>query len=57
MAGFPVWRDTRDLWPGEDRRARIRAAITGDALVFLACWSQASVARSRGSAGVPPGAV
>ncbi len=47
MAGFRVWRDTRDLWPGEDWRSRIRAAITDSALVFLACFSRASVARAR----------
>jgi hypothetical protein len=30
-AGVRVWRDTADLWPGEDWRAKIRHAITGDA--------------------------
>jgi len=46
-AGVPVWRDTADLWPGEDWRARIRAAITSNALVFLACFSGSSLARNR----------
>jgi hypothetical protein len=46
-AGIPVWRDTADLWPGEDWRAKIRSAITGNALVFIACFSWASLARSR----------
>ncbi len=46
-AGIPAWRDTADLWPGEDWRARIRGAITNNALVFLACFSQRSLARSR----------
>lgn len=46
-AGTPVWRDQHDLWPGDDWRRRIRQAITDDALVFLACFSQASVSRSR----------
>jgi TIR domain len=46
-AGIPVWRDTADLWPGEDWRARIRGAITSNALVFLACFSNSSLARSR----------
>jgi len=41
-AGVPVWRDTADLWPGEDWRAKIRSAITDNALVFIACFSQAS---------------
>jgi len=42
-----VWRDTASLWPGEDWRARIRDAITRDALVFIACFSSHSVARRR----------
>ena len=46
-AGIPVWRDTADLWPGEDWRARIRDAITDNALVFLACFSKSSLARGR----------
>ncbi|MDQ1711882.1 MAG: hypothetical protein QOE45_1332 [Frankiaceae bacterium] len=46
-AGIPVWRDTEDLWPGEDWRVKIRQAIGADALVFLACFSKASVARHR----------
>jgi len=44
-AGIPVWRDTADLWPGEDWRMKIRRAITNKALVFIACFSQASFAR------------
>jgi TIR domain-containing protein len=46
-AGIPVWRDTVDLWPGEDWRAKIRHAITDNALVFIACFSNASLARSK----------
>jgi len=46
-AGIRVWRDTRDLWPGEDWRERIRSAITSNALVFIACFSRESVARKR----------
>jgi TIR domain len=46
-AGIPVWRDTADLWPGEDWRARIRQAITDNALVFIACFSRASLGRHR----------
>lgn len=46
-AGVPVWRDTADLWPGEDWRMKIRRAITDNALVFIACFSQASLARSK----------
>lgn len=45
-AGVPVWRDMDDLWPGEDWRAKIRHEITDNALVFIACFSSQSVARS-----------
>ncbi|WP_370939297.1 toll/interleukin-1 receptor domain-containing protein [Amycolatopsis sp. cg13] len=44
-AGVPVWRDTEDLWPGEDWRLKIRRAITNESLVFIACFSQNSNAR------------
>jgi len=46
-AGIRVWRDTADLWPGQDWHTQIRQAITGNALVFLACFSRASLARAR----------
>lgn len=46
-AGVRVWRDTSDLWPGEDWREKIRRAITDDALIFIACFSHNSVARKR----------
>ena len=46
-AGVPVWRDTADLWPGEDWRSKIRRAITDGALVFIACFSQAAVSRHK----------
>jgi transcriptional regulator with XRE-family HTH domain len=46
-AGIPVWRDTAALWPGEDWRAKIRQAITDDALVFVVCFSRASLRRRR----------
>lgn len=46
-AGIRVWRDTRDLWPGEDWRERIRGAITSNALVFIACFSRESVTRRK----------
>jgi TIR domain len=45
-AGFSVWRDTADLWPGEDWRMKIRRAITDNALVFIACFSSRSAART-----------
>jgi WD40 repeat protein len=46
-AGIPVWRDTADLWPGQDWRTQIRRAITDNALVFIACFSRAGVARGK----------
>src|SRR6266568_5160270 len=45
LSGVRVWRDTADLWPGEDWRRKIRHAITTNALVFIACFSSASNAR------------
>lgn len=47
-AGIRVWRDTANLWPGEDWRAKIRKAITQDALAFIACFSSRSGARQLG---------
>ena len=46
-AGVRVWRDTADLWPGEDWRAKIRQAIQDDALVFIACFSRQGTERTR----------
>jgi TIR domain len=46
-AGIRVWRDTEDLWPGQDWRTVIRQAITGDALAFIACFSGNSIGRER----------
>jgi hypothetical protein len=47
LAGIMVWRDTANLWPGEDWRRKIRHAITNDALVFIACFSHQSLARKK----------
>lgn len=46
-AGISVWRDTSSLWPGQDWRVMIRRAITDDALAFIACFSEASLAREK----------
>jgi hypothetical protein len=46
-AGVQVWRDTADLWPGDDWRARIRAAISEEAFAFIACFSRQSLAREK----------
>lgn len=45
-AGIRVWLDTADIWPGDDWRAGIRRAITGDALAFIACFSRKSLSRA-----------
>ena len=42
-----MWRSYVQLWPGEDWRMKIGRAITGSTLVFIACFSQASLARSK----------
>jgi WD40 repeat protein len=46
-AGIKVWRDTADLWPGQDWKTEIRHAIGADTLVFVACFSRAGLARDR----------
>jgi hypothetical protein len=53
-AGFAVWRDTTDLWPGEDWRRQIRAAIEQDALAFVACFSRQAPPPSSPAAALPP---
>jgi hypothetical protein len=40
-----VWRDTADLWPGQDWCEMIRRAISDNAIVFIACFSSQSTAR------------
>lgn len=46
-AGVPVWRDTEDLWPGEDWKQKIREAITRNALAFIACFSETSISKAK----------
>jgi len=46
-AGVRVWRDTAELWPGENWHIKIQDAITHDALVFIACFSTRSVAHQK----------
>lgn len=45
--GIQVWRDTKDLWPGEDWESKIRSAIKADALAFIACFSNAAAEREK----------
>jgi hypothetical protein len=47
-AGIPVWRDTSQLWPGDNWRLKIREAIAEDALVVVACFSERSLSRAVG---------
>jgi hypothetical protein len=42
QAGIRVWRDTADIWPGQDWRLAVRDAITAGSLAFLACFSKNS---------------
>jgi TIR domain len=42
QAGIRVWRDTADIWPGQDWKLAICNAITTGSLVFLACFSEKS---------------
>jgi len=44
-AGIPIWRDTENLWPGEDWRERIRDAITSGAFAFIPIFTSISVAK------------
>ena len=46
-ASIPVWKDTEDLWPGEDWRQKIRGAIEGGSLAFIACFSSNSVTKAK----------
>lgn len=46
-ADFTVWRDTKDLWPGENWELKIRDAIQSGSVVFLACFSSALKAREK----------
>lgn len=46
-AGIQVWRDRQQLWPGDEWKAQISRAIQRDALAFIACFSEKSVARAK----------
>ena len=41
-AGIEVWRDTANLWPGQDWKIGIRQAIITGSLAFIACFSENS---------------
>jgi uncharacterized RDD family membrane protein YckC len=46
-AGIQVWRDSADLWPGQDWRIEIGKAIADDSAAFIACFSENTEARAR----------
>jgi TIR domain len=46
-AGIRTWRDTAEIWPGQDWRVEIREAISAGNLVFVACFSENSEAKER----------
>jgi hypothetical protein len=46
-AGIAVWRDTAELRPGDDWKARVRRAIANDALAFVACFSRQSLSQGK----------
>jgi hypothetical protein len=46
-AGYAVWRDTKDLWPGENWETKIRDAIIDGSMVFLAVFSSSLELRER----------
>ncbi len=46
-AGIRVWRDTQDLWPGQDWKAQIQEAIKTGSLAFVACFSTAAARREK----------
>lgn len=46
-AKIPYWRDRKSLGPGDGWKAKIREAIRGGSLVFLACFSDNSRAKDK----------
>lgn len=46
-ARIPYWQDRKSLGPGDAWKAKIREAIRGGSLVFLACFSDNSRAKAK----------
>ena len=46
-ASIPVWKDTENLWPGEDWQQKIREAIENGSLAFIACFSRSSTQKAK----------
>jgi hypothetical protein len=43
--GLAVWRDVKNLWPGDVWKQKIEVAIRNETLAFVPCFSHASVSR------------
>lgn len=46
-ASIPHWRDRADLGPGDMWKSKIKEAISGNSLAFLACFSANSIAKDK----------
>ncbi|WP_158854166.1 toll/interleukin-1 receptor domain-containing protein [Saccharothrix deserti] len=46
-ADLPVWRDTDNLWPGQDWKLEISKAIGRGSFAFIVCFSEHSAARDK----------
>jgi uncharacterized protein YjbI with pentapeptide repeats len=46
-ASIPVWKDTENVWPGEDWKQEIREAIEDGSLAFIACFSTNSAQKTK----------
>ncbi len=46
-ASIPVWKDTENLWPGEDWQQKISEAVEDGSLAFIACFSTKSVQKTK----------
>ena len=45
--GIRVWRDVRELWPGDDWKREIRTAIERNSCAFIVCFSESSRSRRK----------
>jgi hypothetical protein len=46
-ASIPVWKDTENLWPGQDWMQVITEAIEDGSLAFIACFSTSSAQKAK----------
>lgn len=47
QADIPYWRDRKDLEVGDAWRVTIKEAIGNDSLIFIACFSENSIAKAK----------